>query len=167
LYLGVQQSTLADFDAAMQRTIAGGFNPDIVLFDSPDHLRLGGKTGMDMAQRWAHFADLYNNLAGRAKQYDIALWVTNQADEAAANGIAMTKHARDSQQKVKDASVVMSINRLPEAPDDQTQRAAFISKFRNKPAMFRVDLEVDLARMLIKAPYSDHREVADEPFVRM
>lgn len=166
LYLGVQESTIADFDAAIMKTIADGYTPDMIIFDSPDHLKLGNQNGFDMAQRWAYFADLYQNLTGRAKRYNVGLWLTNQADEAAANTLATTKHGRDSQQKVKDASIVLSINRNPDNPEDQARRTIYVSKGRSKAAMYRIDINVDLAVMKLEAPLDDLQFMMEVPFER-
>jgi hypothetical protein len=167
LYLGMYESSLADVDAAFTRTVLDGFSPDLLVFDSPDHLLLGGKGGVDMSARWAYFVELYGRLAGRALQYNIALWVLNQANETAAKGIATTKDIRDSQQKVKDASFVLSINRDPEALEDDTRRIVYVGKGRSKKSQFRVSLECDSARMLLRAPLDDPRLLAEVPFERV
>lgn len=155
-YLGMNESTLADVDAAIVRAVNEGFTPDLIVFDSPDHLRLGGSNGkFDASNRWAFFSELYKDLAARAKRYNVAMWVTNQAGNAAEGKIATTKHNRDSQDKDNMASLVISINRMPGAEEADPGRCLYVSKARNKPAMFRIDLETDAERMLLRAPFDD------------
>ena len=161
-YLGTRESTLADVDAAIVRATNDGFTPDLVLFDSPDHLLLGANGQYDVNQRWALFSDLYKDLSARAKRYNVGMWVTNQAGNAAEGKIATTKHSRDTQDKDNIASFVISINRIPGAEQEDPRRCIYVSKARNKSAMFRIDLETDAERMRLAAPL-DPEPIGEQP----
>lgn len=149
LYLGLMQSTLADVEAAWSELEGRGFVPDVVIFDSPDHLVMDDKMG---SSRWERFAELYNRLAGMAQKHNVALWVMTQADLRRAEGkIATVAHTVDSQQKMRVASVVLTLNMIP-GDDDPDKRCIYIAKHRARKARVRVDLATDLAVMKMKSP---------------
>jgi len=153
LYIGVEQATVADVEAAWTELEARGFIPDLVVFDSPDHLKMGEGGTFDPKYGWAYLTTVYRRLAGLAQRHDAGLWVMTQADKSAEGKMAGTRHLRGAQSKGEIASIVLSVN-MPEDPnlDRETHRDIWISKGRTRRARFRVQAVCDFSRMLIKAP---------------
>ncbi len=146
-YLSPEETTWADFEAAVLKARFDGFTPDLILFDSPDHLFKDPRK-----ERWQNFSQLYYRIVGRLKQWDMAMWATNQATEDARGKIVTTKHGRDSQDKAKACAFFMSINKLPDNPEDDTRRILYISKSRNTKSEFKIDLVTDFSTMRVSAP---------------
>lgn len=152
VYLNYKESTLSDFEQAMAALIADGFDPDEVIFDSPDHLFIKGVS--DDQARWEKYAELYEKLRGIAQRLNVGIWAMTQAGKEAEKRIATSGMTADSIQKPRAASIALSINN---SYDKKTRkpipggRCLYVAKARNAPAQFIIGLQTDLARMKIKA----------------
>jgi hypothetical protein len=154
VYLGYMSATLADVEAALVAEIAGGYQPDVVVFDSPDHLVLSGKN----QQRWEAFTDLYNNLAGIWQRNNVGGWsVTQASGENIETKIATTAHTSDAKGKVRVASIVATINpdidmKTKKVKEGSNDRILYLAKARNSAARILFPLKCDFPRMRITAP---------------
>lgn len=154
IYLGYMNSNLREVEAAINAEKAAGFDPDLTVFDSPDHLVMPGRRE---AARWELFAETWNQLAGIAQRVDTAMWAISQVSgDNAETKIASTGDSADSKQKPKVASIVMSINNVidpkTKKPKPGGERVGYLAKNRVGEAKFLIPLQTDLSRMVIKSP---------------
>jgi KaiC/GvpD/RAD55 family RecA-like ATPase len=151
--LGSGVATMAQVEAVIMEQKELGFIPDVVLFDSPDHLMMDGE-----AQRWEKFAEVANQLKGVTERTDVAMWATSQAGgENIESKIATTAHGADTKQKVRNAAIVLSINHRIDPKTlrpvaDANARDLYIAKNRNGPGKYLIPLLCDLSRMRMSAP---------------
>lgn len=153
--LGAGVATMSQVEATIMEQIESGFRPDVVIFDSPDHLLMQGR---GEAARWELFADIANQLKGVTERANVAMWATSQVggDNIEAK-IATTAHAADSKQKVRNAAIVVSINhridpKTGRPVPDTNARDLYLAKNRNGAGKFLIPLVCDLSRMHIGAP---------------
>lgn len=158
LYIGYLEKTVAELSSSIDRTIRGGFRPDMIVFDSPDHLI---KPGGDV--RWEQHAELSQHMKALAQRFGLRLWATSQAGAQWEGRVAPPKAVADAYQKARDASIVLSINAIPRegalldrfgiplSPDD-IELLMYVGKDRNRQARMLIELECDLSRMYLKAP---------------
>ncbi len=107
IYLQYLENTVEEVEAAIAEQIAEDFIPDLVIFDSPDHLFMDGGEA-----RWEKFANVANKLKGITQRLNIGMWATSQADLAYEGKIAGNAAMADSKQKARVSSLVISINQL-------------------------------------------------------
>jgi hypothetical protein len=159
IYLNYMENTIEDVEAAIVAEIRGGFVPDEVLFDSPDHLYM--KNGQ---ARWEQFADTANRIKGLAQRRNVGLWFTSQADLAFEGKIATMAATADSKQKPRVASLVLTINPLldPMGKPIDDRKCIYVAKARNDPSRYALPLQTKLETMTITcyAEGDDDRERA-------
>jgi hypothetical protein len=157
IYPGFVENTLEEVEAAIKEQIGSGFIPDLVIFDSPDHLLMENGEA-----RWERFADTYNRIKGLAGRLNIALWGTSQADLAYEGKIAGNAAVADSKQKPRNASLVLSVNPLLDKsgkPVGGDRKCIHIAKARNRPSRITIPLQTNLAIMKVEArPDFDQEE---------
>jgi KaiC/GvpD/RAD55 family RecA-like ATPase len=156
IYLNYMENTVKDLEAAVAAEIRGGFRPDEIIFDSPDHLL------MEQGQaRWEQFAYVWNHLKGMNQRLDTAMWATSQADMAFEGKIATMAATADSKQKPRVASLVLTINQLldPMGKPIDDRKCVYLAKARNDPARFALPLQTHLETMKISCnPEGDDLE---------
>ena len=165
VYLGYMNATLPQVEAAIRQEIASGFQPDLIIFDSPDHLEMYGGNGSREVARWEAFTDTYNRIAGMWERLGVAGWSISQAaGENIENKIATTANVADAKAKVRVASIVISINAKIDPKTKKvkegSERVAYIAKNRNGMARQQVALKTEFHIMKITAPPADEIEVA-------
>lgn len=154
-HLGFGGVTIGQVEAAIVEQIESGWPPDLVVFDSPDHVDMKGAKD---AARWELFADVANQLKGVTERTNVAMWATSQAGgENIETKIATTANAADTKQKVRNAAVVISINRRIDPKTsrpvaDPNARDLYVAKARNSPGGYIIPLDCDLSRMIMRAP---------------
>lgn len=157
IYLNYMENTIDDVEAAIVSEIRGGFVPDEVLFDSPDHLYM--KNGQ---ARWEQFADTANRIKGLAQRQNVGLWFTSQADMAFEGKIATMAATADSKQKPRVASLVLTINPLLDKmgkPIDD-RKCIYVAKARNDPSRYALPLQTQLEIMKITCNQEEDDEQA-------
>lgn len=157
LYLDFASSTLGDVEAAIRSSISAGFHPDEIVFDSPDHLALGGPGGGGGRNeaRWELFADLYNKLKGMTGRHKTAMWAMTQAGDSEGK-LATNKSVADSKQKPRNAAIAFSVNPMVDPKtkrviEDTAERCIYLSKNRNGPGKVILPLQVHMTYMMAKA----------------
>lgn len=153
VHVGFVNATIGQVEATIQETMDGGFRPDLIIFDSPDHLIMNGTKD---AARWENFADMANQIKAVAERADASMWSTSQVSgENIEQKIATTAHAADSKQKAKNAAIAISVNRRIDPKTKQPmgeERDLYIAKNRNGPGQRKIALECQLNFMTMKAP---------------
>lgn len=150
--IGVGEVTLREVRGEVERLRRRGFDPDEIIFDSPDHLKMKrtDNTAFDMGQ-------LYVDVHGWAGTTNAALWAVTQAKGEAEGKIATASKTSWSYDKARIVGTILSINAgLDEKgkmlPDHlmEGKRQLYVAKARNAPGRYTIQLHTDLARALIK-----------------
>lgn len=147
VFLDFDAITFGEVQATIAHERATGFVPDVVIFDSPDHLLLDGKE-----QRWEKFASVANKIKGLAQKQQAALWATSQADLAFEGKIAKAGSVADSKQKVRNASVVISVNAKLDPVTKKPigdEKCLYLAKSRSSASRFTLPLQCHLETMQI------------------
>jgi KaiC/GvpD/RAD55 family RecA-like ATPase len=145
VYLEYDANAIGEVQAAIEHERAKGFHPDVVIFDSPDHLLMQGEQ-----QRWEKFAGIANKLKGLAQKQKTALWFTSQADMAFEGKIAGARAVADSKQKVRVASVVVSVNQKLDSITKKAfgdEKCLYLAKSRSSSSRFTLPLQCRLETM--------------------
>jgi replicative DNA helicase len=137
-YLG---TSIEDIERELAHLEAGGHMPDIIIFDSPDHLAQSERKG---EARWEKFAEIYNRIRALAKRYNVAIWCITQARLEYEGKIATQAAVADSKQKTRLAHITLSINTERDEPE---QRFIYIAKNRTGSCRFKIALEIDWSCM--------------------
>lgn len=153
IYLGMEEYTMDDVEAAIIAAKHDGFEPALAIFDSPDHLLMDEENA---DARWEKFVAVSNKWKRTCERHDLAGWGVSQADMAAEGKIATSKSTADSKQKPRNASIVVSINSAIDPktrrPKPVDEKCLWLDKARNSKAKILIPLETDLDRMIIKSP---------------
>lgn len=152
IYLGMEEYTMDDVEAAIVAAKYDGFVPAEVIFDSPDHMVMDDEADA----RWERFSAVANKWIRTCQRHDFGGWAISQADMAFEDKLATGRSVADSKQKIRNAAIAMSINK---AVDPKTRRVRpgdekclWLEKARNSRAKIIIPLETDLNRMCIRSP---------------
>ena len=150
--IGVDQTPLEELDARIFSEIADGWQPDVIIFDTPDQCVL--KTQLDNAGMIAKIQ--YSKCKSIVQRANAAGWTVTQAKAESEGKIATNKNVAWGYDKARLATTVLTIN---PGLDDQgnplsersmgTKRSLFVAKARNAQARFVLPLRTDFATAYI------------------
>lgn len=103
---GYYESPLHAVEASISKLIARGWIPDLILFDSPDHIAMEDGFG----QMWEWYKTLWNRMKRMGKRFRAGMWATSQGNPAFEGKIATLKAYTNSMQTIQAAQIVVSIN---------------------------------------------------------
>jgi KaiC/GvpD/RAD55 family RecA-like ATPase len=159
VYLEFLENTIDEVDAAVAEEIDSGFVPDVIIFDSPDHLYMEGGEA-----RWERFAAVAAALKKISQRRNVALWATSQASLAFEGKIAGNASTADSKEKPRVASVVLSVNQLlnPFGKPVGDRKCVHIAKTRSRGGRgATLPLQTKLETMTIRADYEDEDGIVE------
>lgn len=165
LHIGVEQASMDEVEAKIASLCADGWAPEMIMFDSPDHVVWSGS--MDNAGMIAKTQ--YAKVKSLGQRYNAVMWATIQAQAAAEGKIATNKHAAWGYDKARLADIVFSINPgLDENGNPLSEkemgdkRCLFVSKARKSPARFIIPLKTDFATAYITEELDGDKPTDDD-----
>jgi energy-coupling factor transporter ATP-binding protein EcfA2 len=152
VYLGMEEHTMEDLEGVIVSAHSIGFVPRLAVFDSPDHLLMDN---MEHDARWEKFAAIANRWRRLCERYKFGGWAVSQADMAFESKMATGRSVADSKQKVRNASIAISINQALHPKTKKPlgdNKDLWLDKARNSPGKRTIPLLCNLDTMSIKSP---------------
>ncbi len=160
--------------------IESKFRPDLLILDSPDHLRPEGRSESYRLDQ----ANVYWAVKGFAEEEGLAIWNTTQAGRDYADTLATAEATSESYDKARIADIILSLNEPKaksrgtapvsvEDEDDFDDEAAatsgasaeamtgrrielYLAKYRDGQSRISVPLDAQLERMYLAEIEEDH-----------
>lgn len=152
LSIGVEQAPMQEIDAKIAELGADGWSPELIIFDSPDHVVWQGSIENAGAVAKAQYA----KVKSMAQRYEAVVWAITQAKQEAEGKIATNKHAAWGYDKSRLADSVLTINPglndkgQPMSEKEMgDKRCLFVSKARKSAGRFIVPLITNFATAYI------------------
>jgi hypothetical protein len=150
--IGVEQTPLEELDAKIFDVISDGWEPDLILIDTPDHCPM--QTPMENSGQVAKIQ--YSKCKSILQRAKAGGWAVTQAKQQSEGKIATNKDVAWGYDKARLASHVLTINPgLDEHGNPLSERSMggkrslFVAKARNAPARFVLPLATDFATAYI------------------
>lgn len=116
------RASITTIEAHIDQCINNGFKPDMVIVDYADLLR--GSNGKDKRES---LDDIYTNLRGMAKVYEVPVWTASQANRSASREKTIQgDRIAESYGKIMIADFAMSLSRKAEDKENGTGRIHII-----------------------------------------
>lgn len=143
--IGVGQTTRQEVEESVDTIIASGFKPDLVLFDSVDHIAIEEADNIALQMK-----RLYEWCKGWFQKLDVAGWVVTQAGKESEGKIATNRNMAWGYDKGRIADINLSINppldekgrTLPEHKMG-SGRSMYVAKCRSGDSRFMLKLKTD------------------------
>lgn len=165
LHIGVDQATMPEVETKIAELTADGWNPEQIIFDSPDHVVWKGS--MDNAGMVAK--SQYAAVKSIGQRYGAVIWAVTQAKQEAEGKIATNKHAAWGYDKSRLADSVLTINpgldekgRPMSEKEMGDSRCLFVSKARKTSGRFIIPLTTDFATAYITEQLEGDKPSPDE-----
>jgi len=165
LHIGVDQASMPEVEAKIAELCADGWEPEQIIFDSPDHVVWKGS--MDNAGMVAK--SQYAAVKSIGQRYNAVIWAVTQAKQEAEGKIATNKHAAWGYDKSRLADSVLTINpgldengRPMSEKEMGDSRCLFVSKARKTSGRFIIPLSTDFATAYITEQLEGDKPSDDE-----
>lgn len=139
--IGVGQSKLPEVKAQINNLVSDGFVPDLVVFDSPDHILMDSGDNVALVYKL-----LYEQLKGMAQEFNAVVFAVTQAGKEAEGKIATSKNIAWGYDKARIADIILTIN--PPVTKQGTTLAE--SKMGDNRSLYVAKVRSSASRFLIR-----------------
>jgi len=108
-YYPTKGATTLTINSHVEKCMANGFKPDLLIVDYADLLRNNGKSNMDIRLQ---LGNIYEDLRGLSGELEIPIWTASQANRSALQeDIIQADKISESYNKIMTADFVVSLSR--------------------------------------------------------